>query len=48
MTNCLDITNLATAKLEKLLKDLLSGDITFDDAVKDVGGITITIEEGKE
>ena len=48
MTNCLDITNLTTAKLEKLLKDILSGDTTFDEAVKTVGGFTIIIEEGKE
>lgn len=48
MTNCLDITNLTTTELEKLLNDILSGDITFDEAVKTVGGFTITIEEGKE
>ena len=48
MTNCLDITNLTTTELEKLLKDILSGDTTFDEAVKTVGGFTIIIEEGKE
>jgi hypothetical protein len=48
MPNCLDITNLTTPQLEQLLEDILAEDMTFDEAIKILGGYTLNIEDEKE